>query len=243
MKGIFGVQIFNLDEVDSTNNFAAKLISDQLCQNGAVIMSDYQTLGKGQRGNHWISNKRENIMMSVVYQPDNMSVSEQITLTWGTSLAVVELLTEFGISAQVKWPNDIYVNRKKIAGVLIENQLMGKRVSFSIIGIGLNVNQLEFGLTNATSIALEKNKIQIIEEVRNTLLAKMNDLLFKDFIFLKQKYESLLFLKDHESEFEDEQGVFKGKIKGVTDEGLLIILKENRLKNYGIKQLTFRTEP
>jgi BirA family biotin operon repressor/biotin-[acetyl-CoA-carboxylase] ligase len=242
MKGIIGGQIFNLSEVDSTNNFAAKLISDQLCQNGAVIMADFQIQGKGQRGNQWLSNKRENLMMSVVYQPDNMSVEKQVALTWGTSIALVTMLNKFGIEAKVKWPNDIFVHDKKIAGILIENHLAGKQISSSIIGIGLNVNQLDFSLPSATSMAIETFKEFHIKEIGEELIKKLNEYLFLDFSSLKASYQSLLYLRNQEKYFEDSDGLFIGKILGITEEGFLLVSKGNESKEYGMKELTFRID-
>ena len=87
-----GNQIFRLDKVDSTNNFAAKLLSENLCQNGAVIMADVQTQGKGQRGNVWLSESGKNLLSSFVFKPDNLSVENQIALTWATSLSLLKTL-------------------------------------------------------------------------------------------------------------------------------------------------------
>jgi len=156
MKVIFGSQKIYLGEVDSTNNFAAQLVSDGLCQNGAIVLADYQTQGKGQRGNEWVSNKGENILMSIVYQPEQLKVSEQIKLNWGTSLAIISFLDDYGINAKVKWPNDILVENQKIGGILLENHLLNSIVNTSIIGIGVNVNQIDFYLPYVTSMRNEK---------------------------------------------------------------------------------------
>ncbi|NBX80300.1 MAG: biotin--[acetyl-CoA-carboxylase] ligase, partial [Flavobacteriales bacterium] len=89
-QAIFGKEFIHLSDVDSTNNFAAKLLSENLCQNGAVIMADLQTQGKGQRGNVWQSEPGKNLLCSFVFMPDNLAVTNQSVLTWATSLALLE---------------------------------------------------------------------------------------------------------------------------------------------------------
>lgn len=242
MKGIFGSQEFNLSEVDSTNNFAATLISDQLCQNGAVIMADYQSKGKGQRGNTWIANKGENLILSLVYMPDNLSVVEQIKLNWCASLAIISLLTDFEIHATVKWPNDILVGKNKIAGILIENQLIGQRVLSSIIGIGLNVNQLNFELPFATSMKIERKTTFSIYELKNKLVDKMNDFIGLDFHLLKDEYEKSLFNKSQAAFYEDANGIFEGVIVGVNSDGSLNMKRGGEVILYGIKEITYRID-
>lgn len=242
MKGIFGSQEFNLSEVDSTNNFAATLISDQLCQNGAVIMADYQSKGKGQRGNTWTANKGENLILSLVYMPDNLSVVEQIKLNWCTSLAIVSFLTDYEILATIKWPNDILVEKKKIAGILIENQLIGQRVSSSIIGIGLNVNQLIFELPSATSMKIERKTTFSIYDVKNKLVAKMNDFIGLDFQLLKDEYEKSLFNRSQTALYEDVNGIFEGVILGVNTDGSLNMKRGDEVIVYGMKEITYRID-
>ena len=243
MEKIIGSQIFNLIEVDSTNNFAAKLVSDHLCQNGAVIMADYQTDGKGQRGNKWDSNKGENLIMSIVFQPDNLSVSEQIKISWATCISIIDLLTFYGIEAKIKWPNDIYIRIKKIAGILIENQISGNLVNNSIIGIGMNVNQLHFQFRNATSLLLECKNVHSIKEVSELLIEKLNSNLFQEFNFLKNRFEANLFHINKMSQFEDESGIFEGTIIGISENGQLKVKKGEEIKYYGIKELIFRIDP
>ena len=177
---VFGKEIIHLSHIDSTNNFAATLISDQLCQNGTAILADSQSFGKGQRGNSWHSEPGKNLLVSFILKPDNLSVLRQQELTWITSICIVQTLRIFNIESQIKWPNDILIRGKKIAGILIENQLSGEFISNSIIGIGLNVNQTDFDGIEATSIQLEFKQEISIEIVFNELCNKMNSL-FREF--------------------------------------------------------------
>jgi BirA family biotin operon repressor/biotin-[acetyl-CoA-carboxylase] ligase len=242
-QALFGKEIIHLSNIDSTNNFAAKLLSENLCQNGAVIMADVQTQGKGQRGNVWLSESGKNLLSSFVFKPDNLSVENQIALTWATSLSLLETLRKFNIEALIKWPNDVFVGGKKIAGILIENQLQGTRISCSIIGIGLNLNQTFFDDLNATSVLLETKQIVEPRKFLNLLAHEMNEqfqlIYSSNFEILKVEYENNLFQMNELKSYEDEFGVFVGKIIGTTEEGKILIEKSNAIQSYGLKEVTF----
>lgn len=241
IQALFGKEIIHLSEIDSTNNFAAKLLSENLCQNGSVIMADVQTQGKGQRGNIWLSESGKNLLSSFIFKSDNLSVDRQATLTWATSLSLIETLRKFNIEAQVKWPNDIVVAGKKIAGILIENQLQGSKINCSIIGIGVNLNQTSFENLNATSLLLETKKTVEPKSFLTSLAQEMN-LLFQfdnNSDLLKKEYENNLFQMNELKRYIDENGEFYGKIIGTSDEGKLIIEKSNKIETYGMKEVVF----
>jgi BirA family biotin operon repressor/biotin-[acetyl-CoA-carboxylase] ligase len=242
-QALFGKEIIHLSDIESTNNFAAKLLSENLCQNGAVIMADVQTQGKGQRGNVWLSESGKNLLSSFVFKPDNLSVERQTVLTWATSLSLLETLRKFNIEAQVKWPNDILINGKKIAGILIENQLQGNRINCSIIGIGLNINQTSFSELNATSLILETNEKVEPRTFLNFLANEMNEqfdfIKSSSFEYLKNEYESHLFQMNELKKYKDEFGEFSGKIIGTTDEGKIVIEKSNTIMTYALKEVAF----
>ena len=242
-QALFGKEIIHLSNIDSTNNFVAKLLSENLCQNGAVILADQQTQGKGQRGNVWLSESGKNLLCSFVFKPDNLSVAKQTALTWATSLSLLETLRKFNIEAQVKWPNDILINGKKIAGILIENQLQGNRINCSIIGIGLNINQTSFSELNATSLILETNEKVEPRTFLNLLANEMNEqfdfIKSSSFEYLKNEYESHLFQMNELKKYKDEFGEFSGKIIGTTDEGKIVIEKSNTIMTYALKEVAF----
>ncbi len=153
-----------LNSVDSTNDEAKRRISE--LDNLAVLSAVSQTKGRGQRSNTWLSEPGKNLLMSIVlkYAPHGESTSDSLAvqaydqqvISQITSLALVDLLAAHEIEAKIKWPNDIYVGNKKICGILIENTVLGKWMTSSIIGIGLNVNQRSFDakLPNPTSMVL-----------------------------------------------------------------------------------------
>lgn len=240
---MIGRKIIFKETLDSTNNYAAKLLQAGELSHGTVIMSGEQTAGRGQRGAVWAAEPYKNLIFTCFLEYDKLSVANHQSITQFVSLAINDLLSFFGISTSIKWPNDIVIGSKKIAGVLIENQLESTLLKSSIIGIGLNVNQTEFGGFNATSLKLEKNEDFSIENVSMKLIEKLqsrfNQLQFKNLEGLKTDYLNQLWLKNQPSMFEDETGIFEGKILGTDDLGRLIVEKYSEEKLYDLKEIKF----
>ena len=118
-----GNQIYKVKSLDSTNNYAAKLLKQTKIPFGAVIMSYNQTDGKGQRDTNWESNAGENLLISVVLDMKNIPVSNIFYLSKSMALAVRACVSQItALECMVKWPNDIMVRNQKVAGILIENQ-------------------------------------------------------------------------------------------------------------------------
>jgi BirA family biotin operon repressor/biotin-[acetyl-CoA-carboxylase] ligase len=225
-----GHSIIRLESVDSTNNYTANCAKENNLRHGAVIMAVEQTAGKGQRGAQWQSDAGSNLTFSVFLDNVNLSVERQFLLTKIVSLTLVDLLAVFGVSSQVKWPNDIYVGDRKIAGVLIENSLQGKSISRSIIGIGLNVNQHLFGDLPATSLSLEKHMHFSIDDVLFSFIAAFNKRLKqwpKEIIDIE--YHSSLRWLNESRVFEDQKREFEGEIVGVNEQGKLRVLVSGHL--------------
>ena len=159
-----GRTIIALDETTSTNTHATELIKQGNVTEGTVVWAQYQTLGRGQYGNTWLAQRGKNLTFSLVIHPNFLAADKQFYLSKITSLAVLGMLTEYlpasQYDIQIKWPNDILVNKHKIAGILIESILRGNSLQSSAIGLGLNVNQQDFGdLTKAAtslSVLLKK---------------------------------------------------------------------------------------
>ena len=124
----------------STNDFLTNLLKRNKIREGDSVVTDYQRKGRGQRNNKWSSEKGSNILFSFLLSP-NLIVSHQFYLHVIISNAIIESLKKINVVGKIKWPNDIYVNNKKIAGILIESFISGKKVQNSIIGIGVNLNQ------------------------------------------------------------------------------------------------------
>ncbi len=240
---MIGRKIIFKETLDSTNNYAAKLLQAGELSHGTVIMSGEQTEGRGQRGAVWAAEPYKNLIFTCFLEYDNLSVSSHQAITHFVSLALIDLLSFFGISASIKWPNDILIGNKKIAGVLIENQLENTAIKSSIIGIGLNINQTEFGGFNATSLKLENQMEFSVENTAMKLIefmqTRFNQLQVNNLIGLKNEYLNLLWLLNKSSLFEDENGIFEGKIIGTDAFGRLIVEQKSIPKSYDLKEIKF----
>lgn len=162
-------KIISLDEVDSTNEWVKRQTD---LTHGTIVIASFQTRGKGQYNNRWEAKPYENILMTRLWRVP--SITTIYDLQKSLSLLLVSVLEEYQITATIKSPNDILVNKKKIAGILLETQMMEGIFDHYIIGIGLNVNQMEFShyLPNATSMALEKLTTFELKEILTSIINK-----------------------------------------------------------------------
>lgn len=238
-----GGVITYLDVVDSTSNYVAKLINDCNIVHGQVIMSDFQGTGRGQRGSNWYSEPGMNLLFSVYLEFDNLSVNDQAWLLKYTAVSVFDVIESRGISAQIKWPNDILIRSKKVCGILIENQFVGSNIKSSTIGIGLNVNQVQFEQLEATSLrnelSQEQNRIHILEAILNHLNRNFDLLLFNK-MELQKKYLSNLFQMGVQSTYYSSKiGEFQGTIIDVNNEGRLVIENYAGKLEFDLKEIQF----
>jgi BirA family biotin operon repressor/biotin-[acetyl-CoA-carboxylase] ligase len=235
-----GSEIHHLSVVDSTNNYAAKLISDGQLQNGSVIMADFQTNGRGLRGNSWQSVSQDNLLFSLAFQPVSVAADQQIRINWYTALIWIKCCKRFSIGAQIKWPNDIFVGQQKLGGILIEQQIQGSIIAWSVVGCGINVNATP-ALPNACSIFELTNVRFQPKTVLNEFLDLYNgqiQLLYGDFQELKTAFEVELFGKDTIQEFIDaQQQAWPAKIIGVDNQGKLLLEKNDVVQAYDLQQV------
>lgn len=147
--------VIELEIIDSTNNYAMRLIDADTAQEGLTIVAREQTRGKGQRGRQWQSVPGQNLMMSLIVAP-HLPLEQQFIFNAIVAVAVADVIQSLDErwNVAIKWPNDIIVNDKKTGGLLIENVLRGNKWSYSIIGLGLNVLQADFppSLPHAASL-------------------------------------------------------------------------------------------
>lgn len=149
------------DTIDSTNSQAARELDT--APHGSVWIADFQTAGRGQRGNKWESGRGENLTFSILLRPEFLHAPRQFLISQVCAIGVCRYLQEKGLPAMIKWPNDVYIGNKKICGMLIENSLRGDKLAVSIAGIGLNLNQTRFAsdAPNPTSLLLESPSRQV----------------------------------------------------------------------------------
>ncbi|MEQ8470947.1 MAG: biotin--[acetyl-CoA-carboxylase] ligase [Marinoscillum sp.] len=239
-----GKKVEFLPECHSTNEQMLLRVRKADEPEGYVVHSDHQTRGKGQRGNAWISESGKNLLFSMLLRPKTLSIKHSYYLNLVAGLAVVSTLEdEFEMKAELKWPNDVYVNDKKIAGILVETSLIGHLVEYAVVGIGLNVNQKHFSLPFATSICMEKE----VEVEREMLLEKIIAKLESYYLLLKassyekiiREYYDVMRWRGEVHQFADENGEFSGEIIGIDDIGRLLVKTFNELRRFEVKQITF----
>ena len=241
-----GANQIKLTSCHSTNETASALLAEGHLPQGSVIITDHQTKGKGQRGNSWESEPGKNLTCSIILKPRFLPVQKQFELTVVTSLAVVNTLEELGLPlGQVKWPNDVYYGDAKIAGILIENTVRANQLEHAVVGIGLNVNQVNFQVNHATSICLELQQTQSLPHVFDLLyrhLAEYYDLLrTHETEKLRNKYLSKLrgygVLRTYRDLKNDQ--VIKAKITGVSNSGQLQLSTASEELSYNFKEVSF----
>lgn len=224
----FGKVLLTLDEVGSTNSYAKSLLSKSTPIDGTAILAHDQQAGRGQIGNTWDSAPGKNITLSLVLYPKFLAAKQQFKLNQAISLGIRDFLMAYMNEVYIKWPNDIYCKDKKVAGILIENQLKGNSLESTVVGIGLNVNQTEFNeLTHATSLKIITGKEHDIMLLLEPLLAAIERyyLLLRegDFTPITEGYHKAMYNLGIEKQYETANGQFAGTISGVNDIGQLII--------------------
>lgn len=248
------------DSATSTNALAAEWLqnvhNDALKSahtEGGVFFTFNQTAGRGQYGNKWESEPYQNIAISIVLNPTFLNPREQFHLNKAISLAVYDVIaenitakhetTEGGVS--IKWANDIYVKDKKIAGILIQNSLVGANIQSSIIGIGLNINQLHFhNLPHATSLKIETGKdfdlMEIVEKICQSIEHRYLQLKTRNFNKIHDEYISKLYRWGEDAMYQYPDGTyFQGKIVGVNEAGKLCIESKKGIEDFDIKEVKF----
>ena len=136
------MEFIHLEEVDSTNAYIMRNVAE--LDSPVMVTAFRQTAGQGQRGNSWEAEPGKNLTFSIFFRPIELPPMAQFSMSEAVALGVVDLLARHGIEAKVKWPNDIYVGDRKICGILIRHSVMGAYVSYSVIGVGIDVNQTVF---------------------------------------------------------------------------------------------------
>lgn len=262
-----GKVYYRFDELPSTNDWAANLVAQPHLDSvfaaeqstiakikppeGTVVRAANQTAGRGQLGSRWQSSAGKNLLLSVIFYPNWLETPAQFYLSMAVALGLNDVVKVLGESSSlghaIKWPNDIYLDEKKVAGVLIQNALTGSKLQSSIVGIGLNVNQLEFpdDLPNATSLALSLGETLDLEEVSERLFECLEhrylQLKSGNKAAIKTEYETQLWRRGVNSQFirTADGSAFEGVILGVTAQGLLQVECGSTVEEFEIKQLKF----
>lgn len=239
-----GKTLIFLPKCHSTNDIAAELFEKGLISPGTVVVTDHQISGKGQRGNAWKSTPGQNLTFSLVQVPDFLKVDQNFYLNIVTSLALTDVLMDFDESFTVKWPNDIYFKGRKIGGILIENSILSVKISCSVIGIGLNVNQLHFiDLENAISLCQIFGKVFDLNELFNQMIKCLDNrwqaLRNHEFESLKDTYLKRLYGYGEILQFEVGGQKSEGRIEGIDAVGRLVVHTGGTIRYFNFQEIKF----
>ncbi|MFV0531220.1 MAG: biotin--[acetyl-CoA-carboxylase] ligase [Flavobacteriales bacterium] len=238
MDLLYPITEIYLDRTASTNSFL--LNKNVSFKEWTVVSARIQEAGKGYRGNTWKSDAGKNLTFSIYIKPDCL-IEQIFYLNKLVSNAIHKTLQAF-ISCKIKWPNDIIINHKKAGGILIEN-VLGEKVNSSVIGIGLNINQIYFtNLPKATSLKNETGLHFNLDELRNSIIFNFQKeyqlLINQEFERIDHYFQKHLYKKDQVGVFKIQNQLENGIIKGTTPEGKLIIdLEKQGLQTFQLKEI------
>ena len=245
------MQKIHIPEIKSTNTYMLELLAEgTLTGEMTVIYSMRQTAGRGQIGNSWESEAEKNITFSILLRPSFLPVREQFLISEITCLAIVNALKCFAPNApfSVKWPNDIYCGNEKICGILIENSLMGSHINYSVVGIGINVNQERWigNAPNPTSLKLcsgaEHSPIDVLDKVVANIASLYEQLKNGDKQQLHAQYFNCIYRRNGFFPYKDaETGrEFNARIKEIEPSGYLHLEDtEGSIHRYMFKEVKF----
>jgi len=243
---IIGSKIIFLENLPSTNTYAGKLLRKGNTQEGTIIHTNYQSDGRGQMGNGWESEDGKNLLMSIILNPSTINPADQFIISMAVSLGICDFLNRYINGLSIKWPNDIYVKNDKIAGILIENTILGEKLEYSVAGIGLNINQEKFlsNAPNPVSLKLitgsEYDLGACISQLSADLDKRYKQVISEEFAQMKMDYTGKLFRLNSWYNFRDQEAVFIGRIISVADNGRLKVEKKSgSVKEYYFKEVEY----
>ena len=237
----------HLNETHSTNSYLRELIMREKEQpEGTVVITDYQTAGRGQKGNSWESERGKNLTFSILLHPNHIPPGKQFILSQLISIAIVGVLKKYDRHFTIKWPNDIYWKEKKIAGMLIEVDLTGSSLSNAIIGIGININQRHFKSDAPNPVSLtqitgkEHNLSELLEKILDSIVDEYNKYTPDNEEEIRQTYMALLFRNKGVYPYLYGEEIFNASIEGIEPNGQLILKKENgSIHTFAFKEISF----
>ena len=242
------MNIIKLNAIDSTNSYIKENAVKNNFESFTVVLAEKQTSGRGQLGTVWESEQGKNLTFSILIKFLDFKITQQFYLSMTVSLAVLAVLKkQFKATFYIKWPNDILADKDKVAGILIENSIVGNFIKNSVIGIGLNVNQTNFSkeiehvtsLKNISSVEIDKERLLL--DIVESIEYFVEFIYRKEFLKLKEMYMDTLYKYKIPAMFVDKNNtVFMGKIINISVEGQLVIELENeKTRKFNLKEIKF----
>ena len=238
------------DSIGSTNTYLRELNGGDPAYDYEVAVADFQTAGRGQKGNTWESEQGKNLLFSILAHPKGIKVQEQFYISEAIAMAVSDAVIaaagpEYAAGFSVKWSNDIYYKDCKMAGILIENTLQGSSILDSVVGVGLDVNQEVFVSDAPNPISLKNitgrdyDRDALLDDIIARFIGYMElpcerrpqvDALYRDRLYRREGYHR----------FRDENGIFEARIEGIRPDGCLMLqTRSGEHRTYEFKQVQF----
>ena len=242
-----GKVLLHFQTLESTNQTAIEYLSKNTPSDGTTIYTYQQYGGRGQIGSKWECEPDKNVSLSTILIPDFLPSRRQFLLSQTVSLAIYDFLSTYITSnLRIKWPNDLYVGDKKIAGILIQNVLSGASLQSSVVGIGININQTEF-LSDAPNPISLKQLTQkdyhldtMIEELCQAFDIRYRQLRGGNYNEIEQTYLQRLYRFKEQAVFQRENlGIFVGQITGISLDGKLQIMTSKGQNEFALKEVSF----
>lgn len=239
-----GKDIIHLTECHSTNDEALRRLKANEIAEGSIVITENQTKGRGQRGSTWVVEPGKNLTFSIVLRPEFLVPTEQFWLNMVVSLAVWETLSGYVSGISIKWPNDlVHEQSGKIGGILIENLIQNTAIEHAVVGVGLNINQMDFIIPRVCSMASlacqEFDKWEILKFLIRNLERYFLLLKKGGRQEIKKSYLRHLYRIDTWSLYDDGMK-FEGKILGIEEDGRLRIERRTGcLQSFDLKELRF----
>lgn len=242
----FPVPLILVDRISSTNSYLYDHCREKRIASFTTVQANYQTTGRGQRGSHWESEEGRNLLFSFILFPDFLEARRQFVLSQIISLSIKEVLDTCTTGISIKWPNDIYWQERKICGILIEHELMGNRISQSIAGIGLNINQQTFSSSLPNPVSLwqithkEYDCLELLAQIMNRIKEYHNLLLQGNTEMIATRYQQALFRNNGMYPYTDSKGKFLAEIASVEPGGALVLRdRTGKERAYNFKEVQY----
>lgn len=246
----YKIKRHRLQTVHSTNSFLRELNGGDASFDMELATTEFQTAGRGQKGNSWESEKSKNLLFSILLHPVYVQPSKQFCISEAIALAVVKSLKEIVADElvakdfSVKWPNDIYWKNKKIAGILIENELFGSTIRDCIVGVGININQQNFisDAPNPVSLynilGVNTNVEELLDTIIKQFVANVSMIENGQIALLHNEYMDSLFRRKGIYPYRDADSEFMATIKDVREDGRLILTdSDDKERIYEFKEV------
>ena len=235
-------QLIHLKETTSTNTNLKDLLQDKILDEWFTIYADFQNGGRGQRGNRWESDSGKNLLTSILLYPKHIQACDQFLISQIVSLAIKNVLDQYISHVSIKWPNDIYFEDKKIAGILIENALSMDSIQHSIVGIGLNINQDKFLSDAPNPISLKQitGADYDLKNILNQIIEKIQYYYQQSETDIRNLYKESLYRSKGYYLYSDNNDNFSAQIENVEDSGLLVLRQDDgSVRKFAFKEVKF----